>query len=341
MKVLYAIQGTGNGHIARAHDIVPLLKSKIETDVLISGIQSDIQSSFKVDYKCRGLSFIFGKKGGVDMYETFLKLKSKKFYDEIQTLPIKKYDLIINDFEPISAWAARKYGVPCIGLSHQSAVIHSLAPKPKSLDFFGQLVLQHYAPTHYSYGFHFQKYSDTIFTPVIRSSVREASVESANHYTVYLPSYSNEELIKHLSKFKKIKWQVFSKHTKKAMVENNISIFPIQSEHFLKSMASSIGVLCGAGFETPAEALYLKKKLLVVPMKGQYEQQCNATALKSMNVPVIKSLKSKHYDKIESWLETNHVIDVDYKNETNHILEDILNNHLSNRNDIDFTRWKF
>lgn len=341
MKVLYAIQGTGNGHIARAHDIVPLLKSKIETDVLISGIQSDIQSSFNIDYKYRGLSFIFGKKGGVDMYETFLKLKSKKFYDEIQALPIKKYDLIINDFEPISAWAARKYGIPCIGLSHQSAVIHSLAPKPKSLDFFGQLVLQHYAPTHYSYGFHFQKYSESIFTPVIRKAVRDSKMENGNHYTVYLPSYSNEELIKHLSKFKKIQWQVFSKHTKKTIVEKNVSIQPINSDLFLKSMSSSIGVLCGAGFETPAEALFMNKKLMVVPMKGQYEQQCNAAALKKMNVPVIKSLKSKHYDKIESWLESNQSIEVDYKNETDSILENILNNHITNRNDIDFTRWKF
>jgi uncharacterized protein (TIGR00661 family) len=341
MKVLYAIQGTGNGHIARAQDIVPLLKSKIDTDVLISGIQSDISSNFKLDYKCRGLSFIFGKKGGVDMYETFLKLKSKKFYDEIQSLPIKKYDLIINDFEPISAWAARKYGIPCVGLSHQSAVIDASSPKPKSLDFFGQLVLQHYAPTHISYGFHFQKYSSSIFTPVIRTAVRTALTHQGNHYTVYLPSYSNDELIKHLSKFKNIHWQVFSKHTKKQWVENNVTIYPINSEHFLKSMAGSIGVLCGAGFETPAEALFLKKKLMVIPMKGQYEQQCNAAALKQMGVPVIKSLREKHYDKMEDWLISKDVIDVQYKNETEMIVDEILSNHISSLKDLDCTRWKF
>ena len=28
MKILYAIQGTGNGHISRARDIIPILKKK-------------------------------------------------------------------------------------------------------------------------------------------------------------------------------------------------------------------------------------------------------------------------------------------------------------------------
>jgi hypothetical protein len=44
-------------------------------------------------------------------------------------------------------------------------------------------------------------------------------------------------------------------------------------------MINATGVLCGAGFETPAEAIYLRKKLLVVPMKNQYEQQCNGIAV--------------------------------------------------------------
>ena len=63
MKILYAIQGTGNGHVSRAMDIVPLLKKKVDTDVLISGIQSDIPLPFPVQYRYKGLSFIFGKNG--------------------------------------------------------------------------------------------------------------------------------------------------------------------------------------------------------------------------------------------------------------------------------------
>jgi len=41
--------------------------------------------------------------------------------------------------------------------------------------------------------------------------------------------------------------------------------------------------------ETPAEALFFKKKLMVIPMKGQYEQLYNAECLKQLGVPIIKS----------------------------------------------------
>ena len=92
-------------------------------------------------------------------------------------------------------------------------------------------------------------------------------------------------------------------------------------------MAQSAGVLCGAGFETPAEALFMKKKLLVIPMKSQYEQHLNAAALKSMGVPVIKSLKPKHNDTIINWIDNGKVINVNYPDNTREILERILEKH--------------
>ena len=51
-----------------------------------------------------------------------------------------------------------------------------------------------------------------------------------------------------------------------------------------------VAIITGAGFETPAEALYLGKKLMVIPIRGQYEQFCNAAALAKMGVPVLKTL---------------------------------------------------
>lgn len=89
-------------------------------------------------------------------------------------------------------------------------------------------------------------------------------------------------------------------------------------------MASSTGVLCGAGFETPAEVLHMQKKLMVIPMKGQYEQQCNAAALKEMGVPVIKSLKMKHLDKMNAWVNNDIKIEVHYPDHTDKIVDRLL-----------------
>ena len=92
----------------------------------------------------------------------------------------------------------------------------------------------------------------------------------------------------------------------------------------MNSMVTAKGVLCGAGFETPAEALYLGKKLMVIPMKGQYEQQCNSAALKELGVPVIKSLKNKHLDKLRQWVDIDNKIEVNYPDITEQIIDQLL-----------------
>jgi uncharacterized protein (TIGR00661 family) len=121
-----------------------------------------------------------------------------------------------------------------------------------------------------------------------------------------------------------IQWQVFSKHSKKILGEKNVSIQPIDNDLFIASLASCEGVLCGAGFETPAEALFMKKKLMVIPMKGQYEQHCNAAALKEMGVPVLKSLKLENVGKIMNWIQNGSTVEVDYPDNTELIINTIL-----------------
>jgi uncharacterized protein (TIGR00661 family) len=77
-------------------------------------------------------------------------------------------------------------------------------------------------------------------------------------------------------------------------------------------MTSSKGVLCGAGFETPAEALFLKKKLMVVPMQSQLEQFYNAASLRQMGVPVLKKFRKKNLDRIREWVDSNEQIVVNF-----------------------------
>ncbi|MCJ8211003.1 glycosyl transferase [Mucilaginibacter sp. RS28] len=327
MKILYAIQGTGNGHLSRSMDVVPILKEMAEVDVLVSGGQNDLTLPFPVKYKCHGMGFVFGKNGGVDIWKTFYKSRFRKFINEVNELPVENYDLVINDFEPVSAWSCYIKDKPCIGLSHQAAVLSENVPQPEVTDRFGKLVLKQYAPVTDKYGFHFKSFGDKIYTPVIRQQVRNQEVTNLGHYTVYLPAYDDERLIRHLSEYRDVKWDVFSKHNKKTLKHKNIIIQRIDNEKFIASMASSAGVLCGAGFETPAEALFMKKKLLVIPMKNQYEQQLNAAALKSMGVPVIKSLKLKHSEVINAWLQNDSIIPVDYPDITRQVIERVLNEH--------------
>ena len=319
MKILYAIQGTGNGHLARATEMVPQLRKIAETDVLISGIQGDIQVPFSVQYRFYGISFIFGTRGGVNLWKTLTKLRLIRFLKDIRKFPVRDYDIILCDFEPVTAWACRMKGKKCIGISHQNAVLHPKAPKPKRSSWIGKLVLRHYAPVTLKYGFHFESIGETIFTPVIRPSIRKARPLNNGHYTVYLPSYSNEEIESVLLTFPQIQWEVFSKHSKKTYRSGNILFQPVSLEAFSQSFVNCEGILCNAGFETPAEAIYMRKKLCVIPMKGQYEQQCNAAFLAHMGVPVLPKLKNQ-YTKLKDWLKSADIVHIKYQHYVGEIL---------------------
>lgn len=328
MKILYAIQGTGNGHLARATEIVPILKLMADTDVLVSGTQADLKVPFKIDYRFKGLSFIFGKNGGVDLWQTLRRMSVFQLMSDIRSLPVDQYDLIINDFEPVSAWACFFRSKASVGLSHQNAVLHPSAPKPKSNDLLGKLILKYYAPATHNYGFNFKPCSPNIFPPVVRPDIRNAESSTQPHYTVYLPAYSDQQIQDVLSKIPDIEWQVFSKHSKTSYTVGNIHFQPVSLTEFTKSFLHCTGLICTAGFEGPAEAIYLGKKLCVIPMKNQYEQYCNAAYLKSMGVKVLNSF-SRSVPELTEWVENGEMMQIEYPDLTYELLADILMKHVS------------
>ncbi len=330
MKILYAIQGTGNGHVARALDVIPILKKYGKVDIALSGNQSDIQLPWEIKYRFHGASFIFGKKGGVDLPKTLKNISVSNLLLEILKVPVRNYDLVINDFEPVVAWACKLKAKQCIGVSHQAAVLHKNAPKPRVKSLVGKTILKYYAPTSRNYGFHFKNLGQGFFTPVIRKDVRSMEPSVNNHFTVYLPSYSDEAIVSFLSQYNEVNWHVFSKHNKKPFTHDHIIVQPVNKEGFVSSMVSSKGVLCNAGFETPAEALFLKKKLCVLPMTGQYEQQCNAAMLESMGVPVYSTLNNVDEKSFRTWLMSDEIVEVIYEDDTNWIISSIVKAHAKN-----------
>src|SRR6185312_15199576 len=88
MKILFAIQGTGNGHISRAREIVPLLQQYGEVDLLISGTEAEVSLAQPLKYKFHGFSFVFGKNGGVDNWATFKLMNIPQLFKDIRHLSL-------------------------------------------------------------------------------------------------------------------------------------------------------------------------------------------------------------------------------------------------------------
>jgi uncharacterized protein (TIGR00661 family) len=323
MKILYAIQGTGNGHVSRAREIVPLLQQYGEVDLLISGTQADVKLIQDVKFQLHGFSFIFGKKGGVNHYQTWKTMDLRQFVRDMKTIPLKDYNLIINDFEPVTAWACKRQKIPSVGLSHQASFQSRNVPKPKSIDW-AQLVLKYYAPASHYVGFHFDTYDDFIHTPVIRREIREMEVSNLGHYTVYLPAIDDKALVPILNEVKGKQWQVFSKHCSEGYEAGNVKVVKVNNELFNTSLASCEGLFTGGGFEGPAEALHLGKKLLVAPMKFQYEQQCNAFALKQFGLPVIWGSNKNWLPILKSWVERPQEYQFHFPDETAAVIDQVV-----------------
>jgi uncharacterized protein (TIGR00661 family) len=181
MKILYAIQGTGNGHLSRAADIISALKNYGGVDILVSGLHAEVALPYPVKYSLKGLGFFFGKHGGINILQTVRRNSTRQVLKEMAQCPVEKYDLVVNDFEPISAWACKRKNIPCVALSHQSAFLSKKVPRPKRRDAMGEWILKNYAPAQAYVGLHFESYDKNIFTPVIRSAIRQARPSDDGH----------------------------------------------------------------------------------------------------------------------------------------------------------------
>lgn len=329
MKVLYGIQGTGNGHITRSIELLRELNSFVRTDVLVSGWHSEINLPFPIKYKYKGLSYSFGKNGGIDLKSAFKQNNLVRFFKEVRHLPIEEYDLVITDFEPVTAWAARLKSKYSVGVGNQYALQDRRLSKPRSFSPIGRFLLSHYAPVSRRYGIHYYPTVQEFYKPIIRKEVRMLMPFTGKRYLVYLPAESDERIFHWLSRFPDHEFTVFSKHYSGEHSNNRIQFQPVSTKAFLEALESCAGVVCNAGFGLTSEALYLSKKLLVVPMQNQYEQKCNGFYLKNMGATVIKGLTEEWSGDFSEWLTSSYYVNLFYPNNTNRLIRNILEDYVS------------
>ena len=304
MKILYGIQGTGHGHISRAREIVPLLTEHASLDILISGTNCKMTLDGKKTIRKHGISLAYNSKGSVSYLKTALGIQPVRFLQDIWSTDPSEYDLVISDYEPITAWASRTCGTPSIALSHQASFLSDKSPRPDRKSVMAEQILKNFAPCDIPIGFHFKRYDSFILPPVIRSEVKELQPEEKDHITVYLPAFDPKQLTELLGQIREIEWQLFSPSCHEPTQFGNVRVFPVGNRPFLESLKSSCGVLTSAGFETCAEAMYLKKKLFVIPIRNQYEQLCNAASLKEMGVSVADTADISFIPKLRDWLRS-------------------------------------
>ncbi len=341
MKILFGVQTTGNGHIARAKEIISILTKRAEVDVIFSGPKAN-KISFKHPIKkhYRGLTFFYTKKGKIHWVKTLLKNNFLKLFIDIFECDVHSYDLILNDFEPITAWSSYLKNKKCIALSNQFSLLSDKGPKLNKRFKTSLRILRYFAPAQSGYGFHFKKFDTNIFLPIIRKEIRKLKVNDLGHYLVYLPSYNRDEIKKVLVTFPSIKWFVFSQEFETPKLEKNIYWETINENTFSKCLASCKGVITAAGFSTLSEALYLKKPVLTIPIGSHIEQIYNAKMIREMGGIVIKRLSIKHRKQIQNWINNPKVIPIKLNQKNYEVVDRILIDYIKSKTDSKYNSYK-
>jgi uncharacterized protein (TIGR00661 family) len=331
MKIFYAVQATGNGHISRAMEVLPYLERYGHVDIFLSGANSSLRLDASVKYRSKGLCLFYNRGGGLNYSQIVKKFAPLRIIREVRDLPVEKYDLVLNDFETITSMACALKKVPSVNFGHQASFVSPKTPRPDRREWMGEWILRNYARATQFIGLHFKQYDDFILPPVIKKDILQAEPLDKGHITVYLSSYSDASLSHYLRPLKEFRFQVFSKEVDQPVQEGNILFLPISKSGFNRSLINCQGIVTGAGFETPAEALYLGKKLLVIPIRGQYEQFCNAAALKKMGIPVLEALDVHFAAIFRSWMDQRKKTPFSLDHSTESIVSYLMH-HATSRN---------
>ncbi len=311
MKIFYGVQGTGNGHITRARVMAKeLYAAGIEVDFQFTGRPAEQYFDMAIfkDYQVRtGLTFNT-HKGQVNYLKTALEAKPRTLLNDIKSLDLSGYDLVISDFEPVTSWAGRKQKRAVLGIGHQYAFNHDI-PRAGS-DPIANQVMKYFAPAHTGVGLHWHHFGQPILPPVIDTPETPKSI-IRNKIIVYLPFEDQNEVVALLAPFTDFSFHVYAP----VVVEStfaHIVVNPLSRDAFQKDLYDCAGIISNAGFELASEALQLGKKILAKPLHAQMEQISNAAALKQLGYG--HTMNDLDAAVIKHWLQDDKAIQISYPN---------------------------
>lgn len=309
MKILYGVQGTGNGHISRARAMSPALAAQgLDVDYLFSGRPAERYFDMEPfgNFRLRhGMSFVV-KNGRIDRINTLKKANPWRFINEVRNLDLSDYDLVLTDFEPVTAWAAKLAGKRCIGISRQYAFCYDIPKVPSGI---GQLVFSYYAPAEIKLGCHWDSFGEPILPPIIETNPWIRDIQS-NLILVYLPFEDLPALVSEFNRLPHTHFEIYHPDAIENKQFDNVSVFKPARHAFQQSMSRCSGVIGNAGFELASEALHMGCPLLVKPLKGQVEQLSNVMNLKLLGLA--DSINKIDSEAINQWLENKKPVQVLY-----------------------------
>ncbi len=293
MKILYGLPSEGMGHATRSNVIIShLLKNH---DVRIA--TSDRAYAFMKErfpdrvYEIKGFHLAY-RNGGVSKYSTASLLLKNGPKDLIANL--HKYrlvhkefkpDLVISDFDSFTFFFAKLNKIPLISIDNIQAVNRCKLdfPVPRSERNSYQIArniikakvpnADHYLITSF-FKAQIRKKNTSLIPPILREKILSVTGRSGEHVLVYQTSSSQNNMIPVLNQVPKTTFIVYGFN--RSEIHANVILKKFSEDGFIEDLAAAKAVISNGGFSLLSEAVYLKKPICSVPVKGQFEQFVNA-----------------------------------------------------------------
>jgi len=305
MRILYGVQGTGHGHVVRSASMVQRLRELgHEVHCLVSGREPGAIpgiDAFAPYTAVRGFTGTVGG-GGVRLLRTVGQLRIPRFFRDVRELDGSRFDLVVTDYEPVSAWIARRHRLPSVGLGHLYAFRRPMrlpgptGPARGLVAAFATV----YTPVRVAVGLHWHPFGGRNLPPSIPPEVRSSPEVDPGKVLVYLPGEAEEEIVALLERLPRVRFVVY-RPVERPIERGNVALRPYDRTSFVADLADAGGVLSNSGFSLPSEALHLGRRLLVKPIRRHPEQYLNAAALRALGLGTV--VRRLTVDALRAWLD--------------------------------------
>jgi uncharacterized protein (TIGR00661 family) len=143
----------------------------------------------------------------------------------------------------------------------------------------------------------------TTLPPIIRPEILTAEPAAGDHILIYLPSYAAPEIDAAIgaSPAAGARFVVYPRRDDYLPGTPDLIFKNFDPAGFVEDLRTARGVVTGGGFTLISECLHLGKPIMVVPETNQYEQLCNAEAIKQWKLgATARRLESA---KLARWLD--------------------------------------
>jgi len=285
------------GHATRSSVVLRHLVAKHEVQIVVSGRAHDyLKRRFSNVEEIHGLQMSY-QGNAVDRSATvwnFIKrlpgMLSDNFEDFIALGERFAPDVVISDFETFSYLFAKNHRLPVLSIDNMQIINRcrhdGLIDEDHRFDFkTAKALVKVKLPGCYHYlitSFFFpppRKERTSLFPPILRRKVLEAETTQGDHLLVYQTTTTNERLLDVLSRTK-IPCRVYGLNREENL--GTIQLRGFSEDGFIRDLASCRGVLATGGYSLMGEAVYLRKPVLAVPLRKQFEQVLNAIYLQKL-----------------------------------------------------------